>query len=180
MKGVGFPLLFVATCTPLLKPAAQMTDSYTHVPIDREPQRTFPLVVMTRNMPHLVMAETAHQIPPLPAGSSYLIPIGADRAIQDRLNEQIPNRDGGWKLDVERITPGHQRIELYWLNDGYSGGAYDATATSITPLYWKITGPGYAFIFGGPAMLMTAALWLMVALLIYLLRQIQGSSPLGP
>jgi hypothetical protein len=180
-RGLLFAILFAGTCGAMLRPAIRISDSQTHYPIDWQPARSFPLIVMNGHTPNLVIAKNPHQIPPLPAGSSYLIPSGADRAIQDRLNERLhdPN-DGMWVLNVERIEPQRQRIELYWMNDGYSGGAYEATATSITPLYRKLAGPLFAAVFGGLAALMSAALWLIIGFLIRRLRQIHDSSAVGP
>ncbi|MCU1227650.1 MAG: hypothetical protein JWO97_534 [Acidobacteria bacterium] len=85
-----------------------------------------------------------------------------------------------WVLNVKRIGPERQRIELYWMNDGYRGGAYEATATSIAPLYRKLAGPLFAAVFGGLATLMSAALWLLIGFLLRRLRQIHDSSAVGP
>jgi hypothetical protein len=177
VKSVIFPLLFVATWTAMVPAAIRLADSQTHFPPDRQPLRHFPLIVMTGSTPQLIIAETPHRIPPLPAGSSYLIPAGADRAIENRLNERHHDNRGRWVLSVRRTAPGYQRIELYWLTEGYSGGAYDATATSITPRYLKLASRVFPAIVVGVAFLMTAALWLIVALLF---RQFQGSSAVGP
>jgi hypothetical protein len=55
---------------------------------------------------------------------------------------------------------------LCLVNDGYFGSVYEATATTIRPMYRKITGPGFAFVFGGLALLMNTALWIAIALLV--------------
>jgi hypothetical protein len=65
---------------------------------------------------------------------------------------------------VRRLAPQRQHIELYWMSDGYSGGAYEATAASFIPRYRKITGPGFAFVFGGIAILINTAIWMAGAL----------------
>jgi len=45
------------------------------------------------------------------------------------------------------------------MGDGYYGGVYEATETTITPLYRKIAGPGLAYIAMGYAIAMNLAGW---------------------
>jgi hypothetical protein len=106
-------------------------------------------------------------VPKLPPGSSYLIPSSKDEMIEKQLNESLPpHTDGGWVLEVRRLAPQRQHIEFYWREDGYSGGAYEATASSFIPRYRKMTGPGFAFVFGGIAILINIAIWTIGALVL--------------
>jgi hypothetical protein len=162
-------------------PATKILEPSTHVPIDMKWARRFPIVVMEGDAPRVYFAEYPRQMPPLPPRSSYLIPAGADRAVQDRLNEQRePGSEGVWVLHITRVDAGRQRIELYWMNDGFSGGGYEATASSITPLYRKITGPGFMIWAVEVAAIATTVIGAVLALLIRRFRQIHGSSALGP
>ena len=48
------------------------------------------------------------------------------------------------------------------MGDGFSGDVYEATETTVTPLYRKIAGPGLALISMSNAMVMNIALWSVV------------------
>lgn len=157
-------LAFVASCSALVPVGIRIADPMTHRPVVDLPERPFPVVLVTGNTAHLLRLRDLRQIPEAPAGSSYLIPSGMDKAIEKQLNEQLSKHvEGGWVLRVRRLTPERQHIEFFWMNDGYSGGAYEATSSSITPRYRMTTGPGFAFVFGGVALLINIALWSIVA-----------------
>ena len=166
-RGVTYvllPLLFLGSCTALLPVGMRIADPMTHVRVDLL-DRPFPVLVMTGGVPRVQRVRDLRRVPVLPSGSSYLIPAGQDDVIQTQLNEDLPpHAEGGWVLRVRRLTPQRQHIELYWMNDGYSGGAYEATASSFFPRYRKMTGPGFAFVFGGIAFLLNLLIWSVLIL----------------
>ncbi len=153
------PLLFLGSCAALLPLGMRIADPMTHRRVDAL-NTSFPVLVMTGDIPRVQLIDDLQRVPQLSPGSSYLIPAGQDDVIEKQLSERLPpNADGGWVLRVRRLTPQRQHIELYWMADGYSGGAYEATASSFLPRYRKITGPGFAFVFGGIAFLVNLAMW---------------------
>ena len=169
VRGVAFvllPLLFIGSCGALLPAGMRIADPMTHKRVDLL-NRPFPVLVMTGGVPRVQRIEDLRRVPKLPPGSSYLVPAGQDDVIEMQLNEHLPPlAEGGWVLRVRRLTPQRQHIELYWMNDGYSGGAYEATASSFSPRYRKITGPGFAFVFGGVALLINLMIWTVVTVAI--------------
>lgn len=157
---VLLPLLFAGTCSALVPLGMTIADPMTNISLQAVPQRRFPVLVMTDDTPRVELLQDLRQIPTLPAGSSYLVPRGREKAVEAALNaNHPPGIEGIWVLRVRPISRERQRIELFWMNDGYVGGAYEATQTSISPLHRKMTGPGFAFIFGGVALLINTAMW---------------------
>ena len=151
---------FLGSCAALLEPARRLADPMTHRALSATDVQRFPLVVVREGRPELIMLTDLRQAPALPAGATFLIPSGKEKSFEQYLYDHAPHgRDSSWVIHVDRMSATNQRIELYLFGDGYWGGAYDATASSITPLYRKITGPGFAFIVGGLATLMNLALW---------------------
>ncbi|HEX9985416.1 MAG TPA: hypothetical protein VGF69_19320 [Thermoanaerobaculia bacterium] len=143
----------------------------TRVAVAAIPDRAFPLVVMDGGVPRVSAIGDVGGIPAFPAGASYLIPDGQERAVEARLNADAPrDADGRWVLRVERVSVDRQQIELYRMDDGYWGGGYEATPSSITPRYRKITGPGFAFVVGRYALFFNVALWTVGALVFWLAR----------
>ncbi|MBV9496835.1 MAG: hypothetical protein JOZ54_21515 [Acidobacteria bacterium] len=130
------------------------------MPLERLPEMRFPVIVMARGGPRVRLLTDPRRPPSLPSDASYLIPMGVDESVQTALNATPRvGVEGGWVLRVRRLTPTLQHIDLVWMDDGYKGGVYEATPRSIRPLYRKFTGPGFAFIFGGVALLINAAMW---------------------
>lgn len=151
-------LLFFGTCTALAPVAVRVADPMTHVPL-RGIDLPFPVAVMTAGRPHVLYIKDVMHPPP----GSYLLPTGHDEAIVAALNALgPPDAEGTWVVHVERIDAGRERVELYFMHDGYSGGVYEATATSVRPLYRKFTGPGFGIVCGGLAILASACLCLAV------------------
>lgn len=151
---------FIGSCGALLLPALRLTDSWTHVPLDRTPSQGFPVLVIKGEEPRIVMAGDPRNLPPLAVGETFLVPDGKERAFHEVINADAPvGRDSSWILRVDRLAPGRQRIELYLMGDGFSGGVYEATHTAVTPLYRKHTGPGFSWIFGTAALAMNVVLW---------------------
>jgi hypothetical protein len=166
-------LAFVASCTALMVPAFPVAEPMTHKPLDLGQPARFPILVVEGDRPRVLMLEDPHKIPTLPPGATYLVPAGKDEAFQQYLNdhaEHLP--DVGWMLKVHRSGPDRQRIELFLMGDGFSGGVYDATAHAVTPVYRKLTGPGFAFIVIDLAMLSNLALWGIGALVYARVRRI--------
>ena len=154
------PLLFVGTCSALIPLGMTIADPMTNISLQAASQRRFPVLVMTGDTLRVELLQDLRRIPSLPAGSSYLVPRGREKAVEAALNaSHPPGTEGIWVLRVRQISRARQRIELFWMNDGYVGGAYEATQTSIAPLHRKMTGPGFAFIFGGVALLINIAMW---------------------
>ncbi len=94
-------------------------------------------------------------------GLTYLIPAGLDDAIEQQLRqgELIGKHKATWVLRVRRLSASRQRIEVYRFGDGFWGGAYEATANEVIPLYRKAAGPGFAFVFGPIAFVLNLVLW---------------------
>jgi len=161
-------LLFMSSCTALLPVGMEIADPMTHKRVEISSDLRFPVVVMTGDAPRIHLIDDMRRLPELSPGSSYLIPAGKDKAVERSLNEKLPRHaDGGWVLRVERVAPHRQHIELFWMNDGYSGGGYEATPSSFLPRYRMSTGPGFAFIFGGIAIAINLGLWSIVGLSIW-------------
>lgn len=150
----------------------------TNVPIRVVPSMRFPVVVMTGSSARVQFLDDLHRIPALPATSTYL--IASPSSAETQLNAQRPpEAEGIWVLKVRPIAPGRQKIELYSMNDGYRGGAYEATRTTMRPLYYKITGPGFAFVFGGIALLFDVVVWWAVLVGIRAMRQSRARKASG-
>ena len=164
LVSVVSPLAFVASCGALVLPAMRLADPLTHEPLDVPPAGPFPVLVVDRNEPRIVMLDAPHATPSLPSGATFLIPEGLVRQFEEflwKVDPATPERDSSWALDVEQLEPGKQRIELYLMGDGYRGTVYDATARSVKLLHWKIAGPGFAFVIALVlALPLNVALWL--------------------
>lgn len=159
------PLVFLGSCAALLPLGTRLADPMTRVPVDALPDARFPIVVVSGDDARVQYLDDVRRVPPLPAGASYLIPPGRDVAIERQLNaSHRPAAEGGWRLRVRHLAPERQHIELFWIHDGYSGGAYEATRTSVSPRYRKHTGPGFAFVAAGIALLINAVMWTIVFL----------------
>jgi hypothetical protein len=171
-------MVFMGSCVAFLPVANRRTDPITRYPIGQDSRLCcpFPVLVVVGGEPRLLELTDPSKVPPLPAGATYLVPDGKDAAFQRELNRD-PHawRDARWVLNVRRLSPGHQRIELYLMGDGFAGGVYEATATSVTLLYRKITGPGYTFIVGLLALLMNAAVWGLVRVIVLVRRRRRAS-----
>jgi hypothetical protein len=106
------------------------------------------------------MTDTPRNVPPPPAGASYLVPLDQVERIERELREHdTAQRDSAWVLRVKQMSPDRQRIELFRLGDGTSGGVYEATANTATAQYRKVAGPGFAFVFGPVAFALNTVLW---------------------
>jgi hypothetical protein len=159
-------LAFVSSCAALMVPAFPLAEPTTHTGLDLGQPSDFPILLVEGDTPRVLKLSDPHHIPALPPGAAYLVPEGKDAAFQQYFNDHFDRaRDVGWVLKVHRLGPERQRIELFLMGDGWWGGAYDATATTVTPLYRKLTGPGFAFVVMGLAMLANLAIWGIGALI---------------
>jgi hypothetical protein len=143
------PIAFIGSCIAMIPPALHLTDSMTHVALDDAVQTPFPVVVVNGDQARVVMTETPRDVPPPPAGASFLIPLDQVERVERQLREQdTVHRDSPWVLRVKQISPDRQKIELFLSGDGFRGGVYEATANTVIAQYRKVTGPGFAFVFG--------------------------------
>ena len=95
------------------------------------------------------MTDTPRDVPPPPAGASFLIALDQVERVERQLREHdTVHRDSAWVLRVKQISPDRQKLELFLSGDGFQGGVYEATANTATAQYRKVTGPGFAFVFG--------------------------------
>jgi hypothetical protein len=133
----------------------------THRPVvDSRFREPFPVLVVEGEKAWVSMAEEPYRIPPPPPGASYLVPPEKAPRLEQYLREHdTVHQQSSWVLRVKPVSAGQQRIELFLMGDGYWGGVYDATRDTATPRYRKITGPGFAFIFGPVALLLNGAAW---------------------
>jgi hypothetical protein len=155
-----FALLFAGTCAVLVPASFRLADPMTNVPLGTVPSMSLPVIVVTGTRAEVTLAKYPFRIPTVAKGSSYLVPDGQERAIEKYLRgHQDPRAEGGWSLRVKRIGSSRQRIELYWINDGYRGGGYEASPTAVKPLYQKITGPGFGIVVAAVAFLTNSVLW---------------------
>lgn len=162
---------FVGSCTALLHPAARIADPMTHRPVYAGWQGPFPILIVEGRRGIVRLLDHPYASPPLAAGQSFLIPAGLEGTIErDLAEQQRAGLEGGWTLNVTDRGTGRQLVELYWVNDGYSGGAYEATTATVRPLYRKITGPAFAFVFGGIALGLNLLIWATGAFLLRLAR----------
>lgn len=170
--GIVLPLTFVGSCFAWLPVAVRLTDPLTHTAVETLSSAPFPVLIVQGENARVLMVEDLRGIPPLPEGATYLVPPGREASFQREINKRVPpERDSFWVLKVERTEADRQRIELYLMGDGYFGGAYDATDLTVTPRYRKVTGFGFAFIFGGCALAMNFALWAVGAFAVRIVRR---------
>src|ERR1043166_4618355 len=128
------PLAFVGTCFALLPLGSNLADPITNASLESAPDMRFPVLVMTGETARVQLLQDLRRIPKLPTGSSYLVPRGREKAVQAAINaNRSAGIEGGWVLRVRPMTPERQRIELFWMNDGYRGLVYEATRTTISP-----------------------------------------------
>ena len=153
-------LLFLGSCAGMVPVSMLALDPLTRSPIG-DLAEPFPVAVVAAEGASVKMVKSANGFGDPGGGQSYLIPDGQDGATERQLRERDPlgNRHASWVLRVRRLSVSRQRIELYRLGDGFWGGVYDATATQITPLYRKVTGPGFAFVSGPLALGLNLGLW---------------------
>ena len=158
------PVAFMTSCIGFVPPATRLADPMTHSPVDHENLRgRFPVVVMNDYQAWVAMPEDPHHVPPPPSGASYLVPLERTRSIERYLRDHdTEHHKSSWVLNVQALATDRQRIELFLMGDGYWGGAYEATKTTITPLYRKVTGPGFALI-APLALLMNSVAWAIVS-----------------
>jgi hypothetical protein len=169
LLSVVLTVSFTGSCIGLLGPAARLAEPVTRVPLDGSFQEPFPVLVVEGEKASVSMMQDPHRIPRPPNGASHLVPVGKERALERYVNEhERAKHDSGWVLNVKRLAPDRQRIELYLMGDGYWGGAYDATPETVTPQYRKITGPGFAFIVGAYSLVMNVILWGSAVLVVWL------------
>jgi hypothetical protein len=163
----GLPLLFLGSCVSLTPVSMRLAAPMTHSPLSAPPAE-FPVLVVTGERVHIERIDDVSQPPVAKPGSTYLVPLAKVREFQQQLQEPAHRvtDDGGWVLRVEELAPNRQRIDLVWMADGFRGGVYDATPTTITPLYEKLTGPGFAFVSMPIALALNTLLWLPVWLVL--------------
>jgi hypothetical protein len=148
---------------------ARLTDDMTNLPLSMDRDRQLPIVLVKGQRAFVQLHRDPYHVPAPPEGWTYLIaPARAEEVEAQIRRQQDPKADGGWRLRVQPLEGQKQHIELNWVDDGYSGAVYEATATSVRPLYWKSTGPGYAFIFGGVAFLLNVLSWSPVVLVLWI------------
>jgi hypothetical protein len=140
----------------------------TRRPLDSSFDPVFPVLVFREGIARVEMLLDPHAPPSLKAGESYLVPSGAERAVQAAIS-RVDGRP--WILRVSPLETGVQRIELFVMNDGYWGGAYVATSSHIRAEYLKRTGPGFVFIAGGLGVLLASLLWALILAIGYRLLQ---------
>ena len=152
LKVLAFAALLVA-CIPL---GVWIADPLTHRPLTWKDGRGFPILVVRGQTARLGYLRDSINSAALQPGETYLIPVSQRQAFERQLFETDRR---GWVLKIAGHGPTSQHVELFTLNNGYWGGVYVATSSAVEPLYWKHTGPGFAFIFGGIATLIASAIW---------------------
>ncbi len=140
----------------------------------------FTVLVMYGDEPRFLELVDARHIPPLPHGATYLLPQDKreiiDRYLRDDDDTRYKGAGSSWVLSITQVASDRQRIELYRGSDGFFGGVYEATSNTVQPLYRKITGPGFAFAFGGRALVLNTALWGIFFKSLQLFRRWQRAS----
>lgn len=154
-------VLFLVSCTGMTPVAAWLTESMTVRPLHPYDSARFPVALVFEDDARIRWLGKPNEPPgPPPENASFLVPEGkAAEVVRHLRGHEDPKMDGGWMLEVKPLSAERQRIELYWMADGYRGGIYEATATTVTPLFRKVTGPGYAFVLGPVALALNGALW---------------------
>ncbi len=151
---------FVATNAAFLPVSLRLTDQFTHCPVGPLGRgNPFPILVLDERHATVKMIERAEDFGTLPG--SYVVPPGREAAVLTDIRQQDEglSLDATWTLKVRRSSANRQRIELVRMGDGLWGGVYDATPNGVTPLYRKVTGPGFAFIFGGLGLVLSCCCW---------------------
>ena len=173
------PVAFLGSCIVLIPVATQLTDSMTHAPVDQTDSFPFPILVVRGTEASVEEIDDPHNIPAPPPGVSFLVPPGQVDVVERYLRaHDTTYHKNSWVLRVTPISSERQRIELFLMGDGYWGGVYEATATSVTPLYRKITGPGYAFVFGPLTLGLNIVLWGVVVAGIWGIRRYRNAAQL--
>jgi hypothetical protein len=153
------PLLFLGSCAGLVPIGMRLADPMTLSPLGSASQAPFPVLVVAGRDSHVLWLKVG-ETPPPPPGATYLVPLETTTEITAALQKsEGPQAEGTWILNAEPLAADRQRIELYWLADGYSGGIYEATATAVRPLARKLTGPGFVFVGAGVALGLNVVLW---------------------
>jgi hypothetical protein len=166
-----FMILFMGSCVALVRPASKLADPMTDRPFRASDRTPFPVLVVGNDRSRVQLLDPPYSPPRLEAGESFLVPEDREREVESQLaTSQRGVTEGNWTVEVKNIGAGKQQIQLCWVNDGYSGGVYEATSASVRPLHRKITGPGFAFVFGGLAFGMNLVVWGLGALLVRQLR----------
>ncbi len=172
-------VLFLGTCSALVPLSFRLTDPMTDVPLGTVPSLDLPVVVVTGTRAEVILTKYPFRVPSIAKGSSFLVPKGKEKAIEQYLRDhENPHAEGGWWLRVKQLGSDRQRIELFWVNDGFRGGAYEATAATVTPLYQKFTGPGFGIAVAVVAFCGNALLWALALGLLWLYRR--KRRPLNP
>jgi hypothetical protein len=124
----------------------------------------FPVVVVKGEEAWVEMMDDPERVPPPPPGASYLVPPARVRSVERYLREHdTVHRKSAWVLRVTPLDAARQRTELFLMGDGYWGGVYEAAPSAVRPLYRKVTGPGFAFVFGPAAFALNCVAWGLVA-----------------
>ena len=164
-------LLFAATCAAWVPAGFRVGDPMTHRPIENLDDGPLPILVMSGEIPRIERVRTI-DVPAPPAGASYLIPVSRVSAVEAYLDQhQDPRAEGSWVLRVEELAPDRQRIEFYWVNDGYFGTVYEATPRSVRLLHRKRTGPAFGIFAGLIALGFNTAMWVVARGAIALVRR---------
>jgi hypothetical protein len=158
---VILPMAFLGSCVGFLSPAVRIADPMTHRPVVNPAyQPPFPVLVVAGDTAWVSMVEYPYDVPAPPAGASYLVPIAKARELEGYIRSHDTTDEGrSWVLQAKDVSRGRQRIELVRVGDGFWGGVYDATSTTVVPQYRKITGPGFAFVFGPLAFALNLLSW---------------------
>jgi hypothetical protein len=161
VKRVALAVGFFISCALLLPFGAWLAGLSTYIPIRSDVgKQDFPVLVVAGDKAWVNILQNPHDVPPPPVGASYLVPLEKAARIERFIREHdTPGIDASWKLQVSELSSDRQRIELVRLGDGYWGGIYDATATTITPKYKKITGPLFAFVILLVTLVLKGLLW---------------------
>ncbi len=151
---------FLATLFEFLPLSVRLTDRFTHFPVAPLTQENpFPILVLRGRHATVQMIERAEDFGSVQG--SCLVPADREEAVLAEIRQQDEGRtiDATWALEIRRLSANRQRIEFFRMGDGFWGGVYEATPNGVTPLYRKLAGPEFAFIFGGVALILNSCCW---------------------
>src|SRR5437773_2613458 len=106
------PLAFLGSCVGFLEPARRLADPITHIPVGDRSYGPFPVLVVSADTARVNMLENPSDIPPLAAGTSYLVPPEkASYFVRYIREHDAPLTDSNWVLRVFPLSSDRQRIE---------------------------------------------------------------------
>jgi hypothetical protein len=140
----------------------------------------FPVVVVSKEKAQIVYGEELEEFKRKHSDYSFLVPAEKYKSFQEQINSDT--RAGAnpyskiWDANfkMESLAPDREKFVVYatWDDDRENTGEYEATDKEVFPKYQTVYfGPGKALLTLPFALLLTAALWIILAAADWLWRR---------